>query len=183
LPSYSCPRAVFDAALLDLVRQHTATDIREDAVLKDLHVAADHVQLLLHNGQELRAALVIGCDGANSVVGRKLLPAPLDRAHHCASVRAYYENVADTASGRTEFFFMKDYLQGYLWIFPVGAGRCNVGLGMLSETVARHKSTSSSCCRSCWPRTRRWQPASQRPGRWGRCAASGCRWAGAAPCR
>ena len=139
LPSFSCPRAVFDAALLDLVRRHTATEIRENAGLKDLQVEADHVRLLLADGQQLRARLVIGCDGANSVVGRKLLPAPLDRAHHCASVRGYYENVAGVESGRTEFFLTEKYLQGYLWIFPVGAGRCNVGLGMLSETVARHK--------------------------------------------
>ena len=73
------------------------------------------------------------------MVARKLQPAPLDRAHHCASVRGYYENVAGAESGMTEFFLTEKYLQGYLWIFPVGAGRCNVGLGMLSETVARHK--------------------------------------------
>jgi flavin-dependent dehydrogenase len=68
-----------------------------------------------------------------------LLPAPLDRAHHCAGVRAYFEDIAGAEPGLTEYFFTKDYLQGYLWIFPVGAGRYNVGLGMLAETVARHK--------------------------------------------
>jgi flavin-dependent dehydrogenase len=73
------------------------------------------------------------------VVRRQLLPMPLDRAHHCAGVRAYFENIKGAEDGLTEYFFTKDYLQGYLWIFPVGQGQYNVGLGMLSETVAKHK--------------------------------------------
>ncbi|WP_375417121.1 NAD(P)/FAD-dependent oxidoreductase [uncultured Hymenobacter sp.] len=139
LPSFSCPREVFDAALLKLVRRHSATEIREGAVLKDVRVETDHVRLSLADGSDLTCGLVIGCDGAHSVVGRKLLPTPLARAHHCAGVRAYFENVQGAEPGQTEFFLTKDYLQGYLWIFPVGAGRCNVGLGMLAETVARHR--------------------------------------------
>ncbi|MEJ7661197.1 MAG: hypothetical protein WKG07_17100 [Hymenobacter sp.] len=30
-------------------------------------------------------------------------------------------------------------LAGYLWLFPVGAGRYNVGLGMLSELIAEQQ--------------------------------------------
>ena len=54
-------------------------------------------------------------------------------------MRAYYENVAGASSGTTEFFLSSDYLAGYVWLFPVGGGRYNVGLGMLSEIVAEHK--------------------------------------------
>ena len=139
LPSFSCPREVFDAALLKLVRTHTLTEVKENTALKDLRVEPDGVRLFLSDGQELSTQLVIGCDGANSLVARKLWPAPLDRAHHCASVRAYFENVQGAGPGQTEFFLVEKYLQGYLWIFPVGQGRYNVGLGMLSETVAQHK--------------------------------------------
>jgi geranylgeranyl reductase family protein len=139
LPSFNSPRETFDAALLGLVRAHSDTTILENTILKSLHVAAECVHLHLAEGAELTCQVVIGCDGANSVVRRQLLPAPLDRAHHCAGVRAYFENIKGAETGLTEYFFTKDYLQGYLWIFPVGQGRYNVGLGMLSETVARHK--------------------------------------------
>ncbi|MBJ6110054.1 geranylgeranyl reductase family protein [Hymenobacter sp. BT523] len=139
LPSFNSPRETFDAALLELVRLHTPTTILENTILKGLHVDAECVRLHLAEGAELTCQVVIGCDGANSVVRRQLLPMPLDRAHHCAGVRAYFENIKDAEAGLTEYFFTKDYLQGYLWIFPVGQGRYNVGLGMLSETVARHK--------------------------------------------
>ena len=140
LPTFSSPRLTFDAALLDLVRQHSATVILENAGLKDLQISADGVRLQLADGQTITCRLVIGCDGANSVVGRKLLPEPrLARAHHCVGVRAYFEDVAGTEAGTTEFFLTRDYLAGYCWLFPVGEGRYNVGLGMLAETVARHR--------------------------------------------
>ena len=140
LPSFSCPRETLDAALLDLVRAHSATEIRESTGLKDLQIEADGVRLRPIQGPEITCQLVIGCDGANSVVSRKLLPEPrLARAHHCVGVRAYFENIADTESGTTEFFLTRDYLAGYVWLFPVGQGRYNVGLGMLAEVVAQHK--------------------------------------------
>jgi geranylgeranyl reductase family protein len=139
LPSFNSPRETFDAALLGLVSQHSPTTILENTVLKSLQIEADGGHLQLAEGAELTCQLVIGCDGANSIVRRQLLPAPLDRAHHCAGVRGYFENIKGAEAGLTEYFFTKDYLQGYLWIFPVGRGVYNVGLGMLSETVARHK--------------------------------------------
>jgi len=140
LPTFNSPRLDFDAALLALVRQHTATEVLENAALKTIEITADCARLHLASGQEITASLVIGCDGANSVVGRRLLPeARLARAHHSAGVRAYFENVADAESGTTEFFFSRSHLAGYLWLFPVGAGLYNVGLGMLSELVSKHK--------------------------------------------
>ena len=140
LPTFNSPRLHFDAALLALVRRHTATEVLENAALRDLEITPAATRLHLADGRELSARLVVGCDGANSVVGRRLLPEPrLNRAHHCAGVRAYFENVAGTETGTTEFFFSQRYPAGYLWLFPVGAGRCNVGLGMLSELVAQHK--------------------------------------------
>ncbi|WP_310393327.1 geranylgeranyl reductase family protein [Hymenobacter sp.] len=141
LPSFSSPRATFDEALLTLVRTHAArTVILESTALRDLRLEADHVRLLPAQGPEITSRLVIGCDGAHSVVGRKLLPEPrLARAHHCVGVRAYFENIAGAESGTTEFFLTRDYLAGYCWLFPVGQGRYNVGLGMLAEVVAAHK--------------------------------------------
>lgn len=140
LPTFNSPRLHFDDALLALVRQRTATEVLENAALKTIEIAADYARLHLADGREIRAGLVVGCDGANSVVSRRLLPEPrLARAHHSAGVRAYFEHVAGAESGTTEFFFSRSHLAGYLWLFPVGAGRYNVGLGMLSELVSKHK--------------------------------------------
>ena len=141
LPSFNSPRETFDNALLELVRTHApTTTILENTSLKGLAMAPDHVRLQPAQGPEITCRLVVGCDGANSVVMRKLLPEPrLARAHHCVGVRAYFENIAGAESGTTEFFLTRDYLAGYCWLFPVGQGRYNVGLGMLAEVVAQHK--------------------------------------------
>ncbi|QKG52360.1 NAD(P)/FAD-dependent oxidoreductase [Hymenobacter sp. BRD67] len=140
LRTFNSPRLHFDAALLQLVRQHTDAVVLENATLKELSILPDYARLQLAGGADITCRVVIGCDGANSAVGRRLLPEPrLARAHHSAGVRAYFENVADTEAGTTEFFFSRSHLAGYLWLFPVGEGRCNVGLGMLSELVSRHK--------------------------------------------
>ncbi|WP_165370592.1 NAD(P)/FAD-dependent oxidoreductase [Hymenobacter persicinus] len=137
LPTFSSPRLHFDHHLLNLVRRHTATHILENYAVRDVHTTTDHATVVPADGSTpLTAALIIGCDGANSVVARKLLPRPLDRRYHCAAVRAYYRGIAGTDEHRTEFFFLKEYLAGYLWIFPVGDGTCNVGFGMVSDQIA-----------------------------------------------
>ena len=136
-PSFNSPRLAFDAALLGLVRQFTDTEILENTGLLNVAASAEGVVLATTRG-EVRARLVIGCDGANSVVRRKLLPASA-RPQPCVGVRAYFENVADAPDDTTEFYFSRDYLAGYCWVFPVGNGRYNVGLGLLTELVAAHK--------------------------------------------
>lgn len=139
LPTFNSPRLHFDAALLDLVKRHTATEIHENFAVKTLTAAPDAVTLTAADGRQLRAGLLIACDGANSMAARQLAHRRLDRAHHCAAVRAYYTDVADADGHTTEFFFLKKYPAGYLWVFPVGAGVHNVGFGMLSKDIVAHQ--------------------------------------------
>jgi geranylgeranyl reductase family protein len=137
LPTFSSPRLHFDDHLLGLVRRHTSTTILENYAVRDVQTDARQATVWPADGSApLTAALVLGCDGANSVAARKLLPRPLDRHYHCAAVRAYYRGIRGTDEQTTEFFFLKEHLAGYLWIFPVGAGVCNVGFGMVSDQIA-----------------------------------------------
>ncbi|MFD1469217.1 geranylgeranyl reductase family protein [Hymenobacter caeli] len=137
LPTFNSPRLHFDAALLALVKRHTATEIREGFAVKTLAPAPDGLTLTAPDGRRLHARLLIACDGAHSVAARQLAHRRLDRAHHCAAVRAYYTGMADADGRTTEFFFLKKYPAGYLWVFPVGAGVHNVGFGMLSSDIAK----------------------------------------------
>ncbi|WBO83187.1 NAD(P)/FAD-dependent oxidoreductase [Hymenobacter yonginensis] len=141
-PAFNCARLPFDDALLTLVRRHTATEILENCAIR--RIALDEtgvtIQLAEAGREPLRAALVIGCDGANSVVARQVgAAAQLDRAHHCAAVRAYYDGVADAPTDTSDFYFLREFGAGYCWVFPVGGGRYNVGLGVLSEEVAARR--------------------------------------------
>ncbi|MDF7813450.1 NAD(P)/FAD-dependent oxidoreductase [Hymenobacter sp. YC55] len=141
-PAFNSPRLHFDAALLTLVRRHTNTEILENYTVRSLQTDKHGVTLTSADAAQppLRAALVIGCDGANSVVARSLMPhASLDRAYHCAAVRAYYKAVADAPEDTSDFYFLREYRAGYCWVFPVGGGVYNVGFGVLSEEVAARR--------------------------------------------
>ncbi|MEJ7661196.1 MAG: FAD-dependent oxidoreductase [Hymenobacter sp.] len=77
----SCPPSTAPASTSmprcwHLVRQHTATEIRENAALKNVEITTDCARLTLADGQEITSRLVVGRDGAQSVVGRRLLPEP-----------------------------------------------------------------------------------------------------------
>lgn len=137
LPTFSSARLHFDAHLLDLVRRHTSTEIREDYAVRTISADEEGVTVWpTHAGLPLRAPLVVGCDGANSVVARQLMQRAIEPRYHGAAVRAYYRGIRHIEDQTTEFFFLKKYIAGYLWIFPVGNGVCNVGFGMASDHIA-----------------------------------------------
>ncbi|MBW3130298.1 NAD(P)/FAD-dependent oxidoreductase, partial [Hymenobacter profundi] len=141
LPTFNSPRLHFDDHLLGLVRRHTTTEIREGYAARDIQTTPTGVQLLPADKEQepLTARLLIACDGANSVAARRLTQRTIDKAYHCAAVRAYYSDIAGVDGTTTEFFFLHEYMAGYCWIFPVGNGVYNVGFGMLSEAVARQR--------------------------------------------
>jgi geranylgeranyl reductase family protein len=86
-----------------------------------------------------KAQLVIGCDGAHSIVNKKLAGTKPDLEHYSGAVRAYYKNVAGLTENTYELHFLKDTLPGYFWIFPVKDNIANVGLGMLSSEISKRK--------------------------------------------
>ena len=84
-----------------------------------------------------QAKLIIGADGANSIVKRKLSNNKIDKKHHSAGLRQYYKNVEGmNPNGFIELHFYKEILPGYFWIFPLPGNQANVGLGMLSSEIS-----------------------------------------------
>ncbi|HVV82026.1 MAG TPA: NAD(P)/FAD-dependent oxidoreductase [Kofleriaceae bacterium] len=122
-------RVEFDASLVEQVRARGVEVATGDAV-DDLAVEADAVRLRLASGRELRARVVVGADGAASIV-RKHLTGNAKALPH----RLFMQELAATpAAGSADdamvydFTPMADGLRGYLWLFPVAGGRTNVGL-------------------------------------------------------
>jgi|TARA_R100000479_G_scaffold130736_1_gene68750 geranylgeranyl reductase family protein len=85
-----------------------------------------------------QAKMIIGADGANSIVNRKLSNNKIDKKHHSGGVRQYFENVKwNDAHGLIELHFYKEIIPGYFWIFPLPENQANVGLGMLSSEISK----------------------------------------------
>ena len=85
------------------------------------------------NGREetIHARAVVAADGVTSVIARALR-APEDEpqdSHRAVALRAYIEDL-DFQPERIEFYFYREILPGYAWIFPTGTKEANIGLGM-----------------------------------------------------
>lgn len=136
---YVWPRLDFDNLLFSHMKEEAGCDVREGVTINDLSATPDQVELTTNSGI-LRARMVVGADGANSVVARLTGNKAIDRGHHSAGLRVYYEGVTGfDERNLIELHFFKKILPGYLWVFPMQGGRANVGIGMLSSVVARKR--------------------------------------------
>ncbi len=138
--AYTCTRMEFDNFLFSLVKEHTDTAIYTDTLphsfIQDnggFSITSKNSDLVFHS------RILVGADGAQSAVAKKLANRTLDRQHHVGSVRAYFKNVANLDPGTTEIYFDKKFLPSYLWVFPLPGNMANVGFGMLSSEIAKKK--------------------------------------------
>lgn len=138
LPAYNCVRLSFDSYLLDLVLKESSTFFFSRTRITDVDILDSHVELKTDKGL-FKASIVVACDGAQSLLAKKLNKFTLDRTHYAVAVRAYFEGVKGMKAGCNEVFLSKKFIPGYLWVFPVSDTHTNVGFGMLSDTVAKKK--------------------------------------------
>ncbi|MEL6867257.1 MAG: geranylgeranyl reductase family protein [Bacteroidota bacterium] len=134
---YIIKRLDFDDFLFQQVSRFSDIDIYQEHKVADIQRAEDH--LLLHTKQRVfRAKVIVGADGAYSVVNKQLSDNTIDKEHYSAGLRQYYENVKGFhENSYIELHFYKEILPGYFWIFPLENNRANVGLGMLSSEVIK----------------------------------------------
>ena len=92
-----------------------------------------------HNGtiEELRAGAVIAADGASSRIGRALGMVQESSRPLGLAVRSHFDARRPTEDDVVieSYLELRDddaLLPGYGWIFPMGEGRINVGVGILS---------------------------------------------------
>ena len=141
-PGFVAKRIDFDNFLLSKIDPRF-TDIRLETEVLEIEPDADCVKLKLkHKGKTLpcKAEVVIGADGANSIVSRKLAQQKIAPEHQYAGLRAYYENVTGMhIQNFIELIFIKEALPGYLWIFPLPNNQANVGIGIISRDLKKKK--------------------------------------------
>jgi geranylgeranyl reductase family protein len=134
---FVCRREILDNILFKAAKKYVAT--LEEFTVTDLIKDGNQVIGIVgvdKNGKEQRiyANVVVGADGAMSVVAQKVGVFEVDPAHHCVAVRGYYDGVTGMKDV-IELHFTKTAIPGYFWIFPYEDGTANVGLGMLTKDV------------------------------------------------
>jgi menaquinone-9 beta-reductase len=139
--AYCCTRYDFDNMLIQAVKQFApnVTILENFSVDSVGNTEGGIVIGNIKSNQYFKTPIIVGCDGAQSVVAKKLTDTKLSHHDHAAAVRTYFKNVKGLDYNTTEVYLLKGYLPGYLWIFPISEGYANVGFGMLSEAVSAQK--------------------------------------------
>lgn len=136
-PGFVCDRVTYDNALMEMAKE-AGVDVREGVSVKGLIREAGRAVGIRTADAEFRAPLVIGADGAYSVLVRDLGLDQLDEDHYVAGIRAYYDGVTGFHEHNfIELHFVEESLPGYFWMFPMSRGRANVGVGMLSSRIKK----------------------------------------------
>jgi geranylgeranyl reductase family protein len=96
---------------------------------------------------EIRAEFVVIADGANSRFGRALGTSRIKTWPYGTAIRTYWESPRHAEPWIESALDVKDRngnsMPGYGWIFPVGDGTINVGVGLLS-TFKKFKEVNTS---------------------------------------
>jgi geranylgeranyl reductase family protein len=134
---YAIPRAQLDAALLEAAARAGAR-VHEQTAVAHVRARSEGVEVRAERGSRTsryRARLVVGADGVHSVVARAQGLSRADPRRTLIARRAYAN--AETVGGENAIFFDESLFPGYGWAFPLGDGRVNLGVGILSETRQR----------------------------------------------
>ena len=136
-------RSHFDNFLWEKVKQLGVVTSIEGLRIENFTYRGDKIMLSDRSGKtKITTKLAIIADGAQSVLAKKLNGTVLsaEKKHHMAGVRAYFKGVQDNhAKNYIEMHFLKRLLPGYFWIFPLPNDQANVGIGIRSDKVSRHK--------------------------------------------
>jgi geranylgeranyl reductase family protein len=131
-PGYVVPRAEFDKRLLERALAEGA-EFLQDSVT-GAQQDSSGVRLATKSGAALQGKFVVAADGAYSPVRRSLGVEPNRGRHMATAIRGY----ATEASDHSKVLYIGWDRGGrgltYVWKFPTGDGRFNVGYGTTHAT-------------------------------------------------
>ena len=138
---YVIPREIFDYFLFK--KAQNVVEVKEGFTVKNLLIEDENVvgiqgTDISGNVENILASIVIGADGYNSIVAQKLNLYKMEMEHTALGIRCYYEGV-EGLTDQIELHFLKEINPGYFWLFPVGEGKANIGLGLSKKNIKEQK--------------------------------------------
>ena len=148
---YCCMRYDFDNFLINAVRQYAPNvtileDFPIDFVKKTTltGVSGSNQEESVRVGNQAKQVffdtkMLVGCDGAQSVVTKNMTSTKMSPEDHAGAVRAYFKGVKGLETNTTEVFYSSAFSPGYLWVFPLSEGVANVGFGMQTAKISEKR--------------------------------------------
>jgi flavin-dependent dehydrogenase len=139
-PGFISKRLDFDNWLIEKVKATSGITLLEQTEIRHYEREGNTIKASSKSGDVIHAKLVIACDGAYSSFAKSIGGLVTEPPHNCFGLRAYYKNVKglDTENF-IELHFLKEFLPGYFWIFPLPDGGANVGVGMRADKMTAKK--------------------------------------------
>ena len=137
------PRKIFDNFLFKKADELTET--RQGFTVNDIIYENDNISGVKGTNIEgkeeiLNAPIIMGCDGANSIIARKLGLYEMDMENTAVAIRCYYEGV-EGLSNQIELHYVSEVKPGYFWLFPAGNGKANIGIGLSKNDAKKEDRT------------------------------------------
>ncbi|TXD49032.1 NAD(P)/FAD-dependent oxidoreductase [Polaribacter sp. IC073] len=104
--------------------------------VKEIETKPDGISIKLKNGKEIFSKIVVGADGAKSIVSRKLAKNKLDSKLMSTFISAYFkdvENIPLENEAEIRLIYKKTLL--FFYIFPLIDGQVNVSIGGRSDLI------------------------------------------------
>jgi geranylgeranyl reductase family protein len=141
-PGYIAKRIHFDNFLFNALKKYPHhIQVLEQVDLTTFQKTSEGYTCISKDGNTtIHTKFIIASDGAQSRFARYTGDMKVEPKHYCAGVRAYYKNVTGMHKANfIELHFIKDLLPGYFWIFPLPNGEVNIGVGIRSDKISKHK--------------------------------------------
>ncbi len=140
-PGFISKRIDFDHLLLERAKSHKYANLIEGVELRKFNFDKGRWKCYNKQGKLMvDAKFLVIADGAQSSFARQIANIKQEPKHFAAGIRAYYNGV--TGLDRDNFIelhFLKEFVPGYFWIFPLPNGQANVGIGLRSDLVKKRK--------------------------------------------
>lgn len=153
---YALPRQQFDWLMFKSCSEHVlesdgfviqGADVRE-AIREGDSIVGVKVRIGGRDGAVLDffSKWVIGAGGYNCPIARSVIKdihgqKLMDKKHYCGGYREYWQGVKGCEGdvGNIEIHFVDTINPGYFWLFPLGGGMVNVGIGMVLDLLDGQK--------------------------------------------
>ncbi len=135
-------RKDFDNFLVEKVKKEPLVHFYEGTEVKIARYRPDSIMIEAEGKEKLvyYTKVILGADGANSIIASRFGKYKLEPKHHSAGIRAYFTGITDIhAQNYIELHYIKSLLPGYFWIFPLTENSANVGIGMRSDHISKKR--------------------------------------------
>jgi len=139
-PGFIGKRVDFDNFLINEIKQKKEIELFEGKEIVSQKKIDNGIILNTAGGDSIEAKIAIYANGATSKFMKEPGGIYKSKKYTMTGLKTYYKGVTGLHDKNyVELHFLKDFLPGYFWIFPLPGGLANVGVGLDQHRISKKK--------------------------------------------